>query len=103
MAKDGPKEPISNADNGRTKNGKFAKGNAGGPGNPYARRVAELRRLLTCSVTEEDIMAIGQKLVQQSKAGDIASIKILLGYILGQPAPFESPDEAIRQDARLKV
>ena len=30
-------------DNGRDARGRFAPGNAGGPGNPFARRVAELR------------------------------------------------------------
>ena len=38
-------DPKANPDNGRDANGKFAKGNAGGPGNPYNRRVAELRTM----------------------------------------------------------
>ena len=38
------KEPLANGDNGRDKQGRFAVGNKGGPGNPYARRVAQMRR-----------------------------------------------------------
>ncbi len=38
------KEPLANGDNGRDKQGRFAVGNKGGPGNPCARRVAQMRR-----------------------------------------------------------
>lgn len=36
-------DPIPNGSNGRDSQGRFATGNSGGPGNPYARQVAALR------------------------------------------------------------
>ena len=44
-ATQGESEPLApNAPtNGHDADGRFAPGNAGGPGNPFARRVAELR------------------------------------------------------------
>jgi hypothetical protein len=41
--------------NGRTALGRFAKGNAGGPGNPHAKRVTALREALLAAVTDADI------------------------------------------------
>ena len=32
--------------NGHEANGQFAKGNQGGPGNPFARQVAKLRKVI---------------------------------------------------------
>jgi hypothetical protein len=36
--------PSINGDNGRTARGRFANGNRGGPGNPFARQMARMRR-----------------------------------------------------------
>jgi hypothetical protein len=44
--------------NGREANGRFAAGNPGGPGNPYARKVAELRKEMVNFVSVEDLMHI---------------------------------------------
>src|SRR5205085_4146516 len=38
--------PSPNGGNGHDSQGRFAKGNKGGPGNPFARRVGRLRSLL---------------------------------------------------------
>src|ERR1700736_3300789 len=47
--------------------GRFTRGNAGGPGNPFARQVARLRQVLLDSVTEEDMANIAGQLVVQAK------------------------------------
>jgi hypothetical protein len=52
------------AEGGRDMHGHFAKGNAGGPGNPFARR----------------------------KDGNVAAAKLLLSYALGKPAEAVDPD-----------
>ena len=39
-------KPKPNGANGRDEKGHFAKGNGGGPGNPFAQQVAELRKTL---------------------------------------------------------
>jgi len=73
--------------NGRTASGQFAVGNAGGPGNPHARRVGELRRALLDSITVEDIQAVGVALIARAKAGEVAAIRELLDRILGKAQP----------------
>ena len=42
----------------RDASGKFAQGNPGGPGNPHAKRVGELRTALLDAVTPEDMRAV---------------------------------------------
>ena len=76
--------PSTNGKNGRDKLGRFAQGNAGGPGNPYARRVAELRSALMDAVTEDDLRAVVAKL-KKAKEGDIAAIREVLDRALGKP------------------
>jgi len=86
-------DPKSNGQNGRTPGGRFTKGNKGGPGNPFARRVAELRAVLLNAVTDQDLKEVVTTLIGQAKAGDVASIKELLQRLLG---PAESLDTLAR-------
>ncbi|HRQ74280.1 MAG TPA: hypothetical protein PLU35_14755 [Phycisphaerales bacterium] len=71
--------------NGRDGRGRFAAGNPGGPGNPYAKRVGELRAALVEAVSAEDVRAIVGKLVEEAKAGDVRAIRELLDRTLGRP------------------
>ena len=48
-----PAAPSTDGSNGRGPGGRFVKGNAGGPGNPFARKVAALRSALIETVSEE--------------------------------------------------
>lgn len=78
--------PLPNGDNGeRDSFGRFAKGNSGGPGNPYAKRAAALHAALMDSITPDDIRAIAQKLIERAKAGDIHSAKEVLTRVVGRP------------------
>ncbi len=47
----GQSAPSTNGDNGRDSCGRFAKGNDGGPGNPFARKAAALRAALFNKIT----------------------------------------------------
>ena len=71
--------------NGRTDEGRFANGNPGGPGNPYARRVAALRTALMDAVTDDDIRAVAKALVKRAKAGEVPAIRELLDRLVGKP------------------
>ncbi|MFO0964178.1 MAG: hypothetical protein U0793_01140 [Gemmataceae bacterium] len=51
-------------------------------GNPYNRRVARLKRLLLEAVTDEEIVAIGKKLVQLALEGNVAAARVLFTYVL---------------------
>jgi len=86
----------------RNANGTFQKGHAGGPGNPYARRVAALRSALLAAVTEEDLRAIATTLVEQAKKGDLAAVKILLSYTVGRPTEAPDPDRVDLEGAQIE-
>jgi hypothetical protein len=77
---------------GRDSRGRFTKGNPGGPGNPFARRIAAFRTALCTVVTEKDIQELAYQLLAQAKLGDLASAKLLLAYAIGRPTDAVDPD-----------
>jgi hypothetical protein len=89
------------ASNGRDARGRFAPGNVGGPGNPFARKVATLRTALIETVTEEDMRYIAEQLVVIARLGDLAAIKLLFQYVLGKPAAAVDPDTLDLQELEL--
>jgi hypothetical protein len=93
--------PTANGPDGRDGRGRFAKGNAGGPGNPFARQVAALRRALLAAVTEEDMEVVARRLVAQAVEGDIAAARLLLSYTLGKPGAAVDPDTLDQQEWQL--
>ena len=76
----------------RQPNGCFAKGNKGGPGNPFARQVAALRQTLLNRTTQKDFEEVADALIKKAKTGDVPAIKLLYQYTLGKPAPSPDPD-----------
>jgi hypothetical protein len=78
---------------GHDQRGRFAKGNAGGPGNPFGRHVAALRAALLAGVTAEDIQRVMAALRDQALKGNIAAIRLLLAYTVGKPASAGEPDD----------
>jgi hypothetical protein len=78
--------------NGRDTRGRFAQGNPGGPGNPFARRVAELRSAFLKAVSPEDLRQVVLTVLKQAKEGDMASAKLLFQYCVGKPTPAPNPD-----------
>ena len=94
---DEPQQPKP----GRDARGRFAKGNLGGPGNPFARKVAALRSALIATVTEEDMRFIAEQLIVTARLGDLAAIKLLFQYVLGKPAAAVDPDTLDLQELEL--
>ncbi len=86
---------------GRAANGRFAPGNRGGTGNPFARRVAALRKAFISTVTPEDLRRICQRLVTQAILGDVPSIKVLLSYALGRIPLAVNPDTLDQAECRM--
>src|SRR3954464_6081965 len=82
--------PLLNV--GRDVHGRFIKGNPGGPGNPFARKVAALRKALLDAVSEQDMKDMAEILKQQARQGDVAAIKLLLQYCVGKPDSPRDPD-----------
>jgi hypothetical protein len=81
--------PTTNGLDGRDGRGRFAAGNAGGPGNPYTKQTARLRAALLAAVTEEDIKAIVSKLIEQARGGNIPAAREVLDRTLGRSQEAE--------------
>jgi hypothetical protein len=77
---------------GRDDLGRFTLGNLGGPGNPFARQCAGLRKALLNRVTDQDMEECADKLLQMSKSGNLAAMKLLFTYVIGKPQPATDPD-----------
>ena len=82
----------STATSARDAKGHFAKGNAGGPGNPYARHVAELRKELLLRCTPERLGKIADRMMELAEEGNVSAAKLVFQYVLGKPHEAVSPD-----------
>jgi hypothetical protein len=88
--------PSPKGANGRDAGGRFAVGWRGGPGNPFAKRVAKLRATLFRSVNPADLRDVVGALLTSAKGGDVPAARELLQRLLGPP---ESIDLLARIDA----
>ncbi len=93
--------PSADANAGRGASGRFRKGNAGGPGNPFARRLAALRQVFLDVVTDEELRIVVGQLMVMAKLGDLAAIKLVLQYTLGKPSEAVDPDTLDVQEMDL--
>src|SRR5262249_19248254 len=76
----------------RDAKGRFRAGNKGGPGNPFARKVAALRKAVVNFVSEEDLKYLIFKVKMMAESGDMAAAKLLFQYVLGKPTEAVDPD-----------
>jgi hypothetical protein len=76
----------------RDARGRFARGNAGGPGNPFGRRQAHLREVLLRSATDENVDRLANTVMEKAFAGDMAAARMLLLYWIGKPKEVAEPD-----------
>src|SRR5438132_4508026 len=99
MSDSRPTDPAAQVPTtGHEANGRFARGNPGGPGNPYARRVAALRKVLLDRLTEQDLLAITEALLAKAKEGSVGAAKLLSAYGIGKPASAPDPDRLDGQE-----
>ena len=70
---------------GRDKRGRFAKGYAGGPGNPHAAAVCKLRAELFRRIKSADLSKVVNTLVTAATSGDVAAAKLVLAYGVAPP------------------
>jgi hypothetical protein len=78
-------EPLPTASNGRTRSGRFGKGNTFGKGNPNLRRIHLLRNRLLQAVDGDAMTQIGTKLVEMAKSGDLDAMRVLFTFTIGRP------------------
>ncbi len=81
--------------------GRFVAGNPGGPGNPYAARVGELRSALLSAVSPGDLAAIAKQLVAAAKGGDVAAAKVVFERVLGRPLEADILERLEALEARI--
>jgi hypothetical protein len=84
------------ADATRDASGRFMPGNPGGPGNPFNRQVAAMRKALLEAVPPERLKRIASKMADLAEAGSVQAAKLVFSYIVGKPKPVLEPD---RMDA----
>lgn len=94
-------DPKGNGNNGRDGRGRFTPGNRGGPGNPYARRTAELRSALYRAIGPDDVAAIIQSLLAAARKGDVAAAKLVLAYAIGEPVAHDLAERIELLEERL--
>ncbi len=78
---------------GRNANGTFAPGNTFAKGNPYGKRVGELRSALLGSVSDQDWNQILARLVQLARQGEPWAVREVLDRTVGR---HEAVDLAVR-------
>jgi hypothetical protein len=98
---EGARPQPAGGGNGRDARGRFIKGNAGGPGNPFARQTARLRQALVAMVSEDDILDIAAMLIVKAKGGDLSAAKLLLSYVVGKPTAAPDPDRLDHDEWQL--
>ena len=89
-----PQTPSS----GRESNGQFAKGNFGGPGNPYARQSAKLRQALLDNVSAAQIAAIITTMADLAIKGNVQAAKLVLHYTISKPTEAVNPDRLDQEE-----
>jgi hypothetical protein len=83
---------------GRDAGGHFARGNAGGPGNPHSRHCAYMLSILRSTIDDTKLKAVIQVLYERALEGDMGAIKLVLAYSIGKPAPAPNPDGIERDE-----
>src|SRR5262249_22224089 len=90
------------ATDGRDSEGRFTAGNKGGPGNPFARQTAAMRKAIQNAVTAEQLAAIAAVMVEKALKGDVAAAKLVFGYVAGKPGLTPNPDTLDAHDLAVR-
>jgi len=92
---------TSSTPNGRSADGRFARGNRFGPGNPFYRKQAEFRRAVLELFTPEDVMSLLRVMLALGRNGDVAAAKVFLEYVVGKPHKAPDPDREDHHEWQL--
>jgi len=87
----------------RDENGKFAKGNGGGPGRPKKERELDFYRILITTVSINDWQDIIKRAISDAKKGDAPARKWLADYYAGPPVERKEITGADNQPLVIKV
>ena len=87
--------------NGRGQNGRFLRGNGGGPGNPLSAKCNRLRSAMLRSVSPQDMRDLIAKLIELGKNGDVSAIKEVLTRSVGPAISLDLVERLERVEALL--
>ncbi|HYT95320.1 MAG TPA: hypothetical protein VEL76_41765 [Gemmataceae bacterium] len=99
--------PSATADNGappaegRDAGGRFAAGNKAGRGNPFYRRLCQMRQAVLEEIGEEGLRRLARALYERALRGDVAAARTLLAYLVGKPQAAADPDRADLDEFQL--
>jgi hypothetical protein len=88
-------QAVNHRSDGRAPNGQWAPGNRAALGNPNNRKMHQLRAALLDSAKPEDVQAVGAKLAELAKAGDVQAARVYLEHVIGkapQSVELTGPD-----------
>lgn len=91
MKNDKPDNPTGNGP--RDGRGRFAPGNAGGPGRPPSAEVLAFRRAFRNAISADDITAAAKELARLARSGDLDAIRELFDRCLGRPVSQDWSEE----------
>lgn len=80
----------------RDEHGRFVEGCQPGPGNPYAKRTAELRAAMLDALTSDAVRRVVLRMIDSALDGDVAAARIVLERAVGRVL---EPDLLERIDA----
>src|SRR5262249_16953686 len=80
--------------------GRFARGNKGGPGNPYARHTAARGKAAAEALTPQHIQVVMLAMWELAAKGDKEAARIVLAYGPGKPQPGADPDSLDAHEMR---
>ena len=80
--------------NGRDEQGRFASGNAGGPGGSR-RRVSELRRAAEEAITPDHVAAMVRKATRMGLEGDLSAMRLVFDRTCGRATEAPSFPEPL--------
>jgi hypothetical protein len=87
---------------GRDVHGRFAPGNRGGPGNPYARQVAALRKEVVAFLAEGgNLRRLLAALLDRAVRGDNVAARMLMSYGPGKEVAPVHPDDVEAHEAAV--
>ena len=82
--------------------GTFRPGNKGGPGNPFARQVGQLRKKILEVLGNGRFDRVLEAVIVKAEGGDIPAAKLLFQYGLGKPGAAVEPDRLDVEEFQLK-
>src|SRR4051812_43833446 len=94
--------PSPTGSNGRDTDGRFSTGNGFSKGNPYARRVNELRAVLFEVVTPQRFRNAVEAVLAKAERGDRRCLAELCDRMLGRPSSSDLVDRVARLEALIE-